>query len=324
MSAAKTSVGIISIGDMGLGIAKLLIAHGFSVVTNATGRSEATRKRAQQNSVGLVADDIALCNATDYILSIVPPSEAISIATRIVTATSSPEFQKRVRPLYFIDLNATSPARARHIASLFDASLSSRVIDGGIIGPPPKPKGDGTWTKPSIPLSGPHALHDAPQNGAHLASVLNVRHINDTIGTATGLKMCFASLSKGFTALAIQSFTAASNMGVLTELQSELDAFAPGVRQRAETGLVSMPPKAYRWIDEMREIATTFEEDGGFSQDESPFRGIAEIYNLVANDTPLGAETVDNRLRGQSAEDVAGLMAESTRQREKQIDRGTN
>lgn len=216
--------------------------------------SEATRNRAQQNSIEIVSDDITLANQTDYILSIVPPSEALSTATRVVAAISSPEFQKRTHPLYFIDLNATSPARARHIASLFDQTSSSRVIDGGIIGAPPKLKEDGTWTRPSIPLSGPHSLHDAPQHGAALASVLNARHVNDTIGTATGLKMCFASLSKGFIALAIQSFTAASNMGVLSELQSELDAFAPSVRQRAETGLVSMPPKAYRWVNLLRSI----------------------------------------------------------------------
>ncbi len=32
------TVGILSLGDMGLGIANLLIAHNFRAVTNATGR----------------------------------------------------------------------------------------------------------------------------------------------------------------------------------------------------------------------------------------------------------------------------------------------
>lgn len=32
------SVGILSIGDMGVGIAKLLIAHNYRVVTNIEGR----------------------------------------------------------------------------------------------------------------------------------------------------------------------------------------------------------------------------------------------------------------------------------------------
>lgn len=31
-------IGILSIGDMGLGIAKLLHAHGFAVATNCHGR----------------------------------------------------------------------------------------------------------------------------------------------------------------------------------------------------------------------------------------------------------------------------------------------
>lgn len=34
----RTAIGVLSIGDMGVGIAKLLIAHDFTVVTNVTGR----------------------------------------------------------------------------------------------------------------------------------------------------------------------------------------------------------------------------------------------------------------------------------------------
>lgn len=37
-SAKLATVGILSIGDMGMGIAKLLIAKGFSVTTNCAGR----------------------------------------------------------------------------------------------------------------------------------------------------------------------------------------------------------------------------------------------------------------------------------------------
>lgn len=41
MTAPMATIGIISIGEMGLGIAKLLRASGFRVVTNATGRRHA-------------------------------------------------------------------------------------------------------------------------------------------------------------------------------------------------------------------------------------------------------------------------------------------
>lgn len=38
MTAPMATIGVISIGEMGLGIAKLLKASGYRVVTNATGR----------------------------------------------------------------------------------------------------------------------------------------------------------------------------------------------------------------------------------------------------------------------------------------------
>jgi hypothetical protein len=38
MASYLATVGILSIGDMGLGIGKLLVAHEYRVVTNITGR----------------------------------------------------------------------------------------------------------------------------------------------------------------------------------------------------------------------------------------------------------------------------------------------
>jgi 3-hydroxyisobutyrate dehydrogenase-like beta-hydroxyacid dehydrogenase len=38
MTASMATIGIISIGEMGLGIAKLLVASGYRVTTNVTGR----------------------------------------------------------------------------------------------------------------------------------------------------------------------------------------------------------------------------------------------------------------------------------------------
>lgn len=36
--ASLPKIGILSLGDMGAGIARLLIAHGFTVATNTQGR----------------------------------------------------------------------------------------------------------------------------------------------------------------------------------------------------------------------------------------------------------------------------------------------
>ncbi|KAK6405096.1 hypothetical protein LTR95_018807, partial [Oleoguttula sp. CCFEE 5521] len=112
-SSYRATVGILSIGDMGAGIARLLSAHGYRVVTNASGRSPATQARCSANNVELLPTDLDLCNQADYILSIVPQRDAVATAERVIAVSSNPDFAKRQNPLYFLDLNAISPSSAR-------------------------------------------------------------------------------------------------------------------------------------------------------------------------------------------------------------------
>lgn len=224
------------------------------ITTNTSTTSEATHTRARSASLQLASSDEDLVSKSDYILSIVPPRDSLTIAQRVLDASSKPSFKDRKTPLYFLDLNAVSPRSAREIAELFrPAADRIRFIDGGIIGGPPKPKDENAplnrpdaWSRPSIPASGPHALADAEPNGAHLADLLNMKHISKEIGPASGLKMSFASLTKGMTALAIQSFTTAQRLGVLPELQEYLQLHSPKTLELAQKGVVGMPPKAYR------------------------------------------------------------------------------
>ncbi|KAI6906733.1 6-phosphogluconate dehydrogenase C-terminal domain-like protein, partial [Hortaea werneckii] len=267
-SAPLATIGILSIGDMGVGIARLLIANNYRVVTNAWDRSQATQDRAHRNGVELMSDDVELCNIADYILSIVPPRDAFATAKRIVTATESAKYQSRTNPLCYLDLNAISPQSSRDIKEVLKTPQSSvKFIDGGIIGAPPRRDDDGSWYRPSIPLSGPEKLTSLSPSGSNLATILNTSHVAPEIGSATGLKMCFAALSKGFTALAIESLTTAHSLGCLPELKRHLEDFNPGAA-KAINSLTNMPPKAYRWEREMEEIAKTFEADGGFTEDE--------------------------------------------------------
>ena len=278
--------------------------------------SQATQDRAKRNSVDLVETDHELCNTADYILSIVPPRDALATAKRVASACSSPEFKTRDNELRFLDLNAISPRRAREINELFaGTSRHVQVIDGGIIGGPPRLNADKTWYRPRIPLSGPLRLSDAQPSGDHLADTLNVQHVNDIIGSASGLKMCFASLTKGYFALAVQSFTTAHNLGVLDDLKENMEISDAANFRKVTYGLTSLPPKAYRWVDEMKEIASTFEDDGLFDPAESSFRSVAQIYDLIANNTELGEEKTEDRKRGKTAEDVALLVSEGTHRR---------
>ena len=285
MTSTQATIAILSIGQMGLGIASLLRAHNFRVITNVSDRSTATQDRAKSVSIELFDSDVELVHQADYVLSIVPPKDSACTARRIIEALTHENARKgKDRALWFLDLNAGSPDGVAELFRLFEQEAHDvRFVDGGIIGAPPSQKEDGTWLRPGIPLSGPHALIDAPVNGAKLAEVLNTQYLGEDIGKASGLKACFAALTKGFTALALQSYTTASNLEVLSQLKRYLDEYNPGARQRAEKSIVGCTTKAYRWIEEMHQIGRTFSVDGGFTEQASVFREIAGVYQELAD-----------------------------------------
>lgn len=300
---SRATVAVISIGQMGLGVAKLLQAHKYRVITNVSDRSSATQERAKAAGIELLASDEDLVAQAGYFLSIVPPRDAVATAKRVQVALNK---VKRDRELYYLDLNAISPATVKSIDRSFtENSPLVRFVDGGIIGGPPAPSASeaSQWTRPGIPLSGPHALHSAPADGAHLAETLNTRYLDSTIGSASGLKCCFAALSKGFTALALQSFTTASSLNVLEPLRDYLDIYNPGAKQKAERSIVGCTSKAYRWVEEMNQIGQCFAEEGGFREQAQVFRQIADVYDGLADVVEKrGTEAMG------SAEGVAGVL----------------
>lgn len=290
--------------------------------------SQDTHTRAKSASVELVSTDEELAATSDYIISIVPPRDAMATAQRIMEVSTTSSFTKRKQPLYFLEMNAVSPKLIRSVKELFEAAGNRiRFIDGAVIGSAPSLKDDQadpskieSWKRPSIPMSGPHRLEDAATSGSHLASILGAQHISDDIGAASGLKMSFACLTKGFTGLAIQSFTTAHRLGVLPELQQHLQQYSPKTFDLANASMPRMPPKAYRWVREMEEIEATLAQDGGFEGEESIFGGIARTYDLVAHGTDLGNEKTERRNRGKTAEDVAVLMSEGIDRRKQKMD----
>ncbi|KAG7061172.1 HET-domain-containing protein [Colletotrichum scovillei] len=295
MTLSLPKIGILSIGDMGMGIAKLLVSKGFSVATNSEGRSPATIARARSANVEVLSSDVHLVESRPFILSVAPPRDALSIARRIIDAAAATKLE---RPLYFTDLNAVSPATCKQMSLMFkEASSPVRFVDGCIIGGPPKLKPNGAaeqWYVPSMPVSGQYPLSEACPE---LAEALNMRHISPEVGAASGLKMCFATTTKGFMGLAIQAFTTASKLGVVDELRNEMSEAAPGLLDFAEKSVPLVPPKSYRWVREMEEISDTHRAEGGFEAENDVFRDMAELYQAMADDPVLGAEKATPTMR---------------------------
>jgi 3-hydroxyisobutyrate dehydrogenase-like beta-hydroxyacid dehydrogenase len=271
-----TTVGILSPGEMGSGVGEVLRKHGRRVLTCLAGRGPASHERAARAGFEQAPDLEALVRACDMLLSIVPPAVAGAVADQVAAAVRATHAD-----LLYADCNAVAPGTARGIAhTMTDAG--ARFADAGIIGPPPTRPGN------RIFASGPGA-----RDFAALGSFgLDIRVLDGDVGQASGLKMCYAAMTKGLQALGAELLTAARLMGVEAQLRAEQNEGADlaAVRRFVERALPSMPPKAYRWIGEMEEIARCFEDLG------LPGRlmlGAADVYSnfrdggVLARELPL-------------------------------------
>ena len=303
MSETIGTVALMSPGDMGHAIGRTLRAGGRRVITCLEGRSARTAALAAAAGIEAVADDATLVREADALLAVLVPSEAAALGERIAAA-----LERTGASLLYADLNAISPRTVRGIAVRLEAA-GARFVDGGIIGGPPRPgqagpRPGGAGTR--VYVSGA----DAPELAQLSGDGLTVRVMGERIGEASGLKMCYAALTKGVTALATELLVAAEVMGLAAPLRAELEGSQGGHWAALQRGIPGMPPKAYRWVGEMEEIAATFADLGLTPR---LLEGAADVYRLVAR-SPLGAETPEVRHLGQTAEDAVAVLAATVRQ----------
>lgn len=266
-------IGVVSPGDMGQAIAVRIKESGLEVFAPLTGRSERTRRLARDAGVadsGSLENLVATC---DMIISVLNPGEALSVARGAAHAMKASG-----RAIAYADLNAVSPQTAREMSDAI-AAAGGMFIDGGIIGPPPR----GDKDRPRIYVSGPYAtLFDQIRHPNLLVRVLSER-----VGDASGIKMCYGAMTKGTTALAVELLMAARKLGVEQALEKELRESRADVFEWQMKNIAIMPPKAYRWVPEMQEIAKTFGELG---MTRRIFEGATDMYELIA-ETALGKES---------------------------------
>jgi len=256
---------VIAMGEMGSAVGGRLRERGARVLTSLAGRSDASKGRAERAGVAIVDDDVKLVADADYVLSIIPPGEAVAFAARMAPSLR----QSNRRPL-FIDCNAVSPQTVRKVEALI-APSGCPFVDAGIIGGPPREGEAG----PRFYASGPHAAAFAALRDYGL----DVRPMEGTIGSASALKLSYASLTKGLTALGAVMMLGAERAGVTAALSSELDASQPALKSLLERQVPRMYPKAYRWVAEMEEIAAYLEADPAGAE---IYRGAARLFERLA------------------------------------------
>jgi 3-hydroxyisobutyrate dehydrogenase-like beta-hydroxyacid dehydrogenase len=258
-----TTIGILSPGDMGHVVGRVLAAHGARVITCLEGRSQRSKALAAAAGMSDVPTYAALVSQADIVLSIVPPAEAAALARTVAAALK----ETGATPLY-ADCNAVAPQTALMIESIITPA-GGRFVDASIIGPPPRKEG---ITR--IYAAGPHA----PQLAELNAFGLHVIVLSDRIGQAKAIKMCYSALIKGLSALSIELVTAAQAMGVAVALRQEFERSEPILYAQIQRLVPNVPMKARRFVGEMEEMAKTFEHVGLTPKIPA---GAADLYRFV-------------------------------------------
>ncbi|MFL9827477.1 DUF1932 domain-containing protein [Rhodoplanes sp. SY1] len=251
------TIAVLAPGEMGAAVGARLVAGGARVVTSLAGRSAATAERARRAGLAVAATDAELVAGADLVLSIVPPGEAVAVAKRL-----RPELARLSEKPVYVDFNAVSPDTVRHIAAAL-AATRCPFVDGGIIGPPPN-----ATARTVFYVSG----DDAGRAAAMRDVGLDMRVLEGPVGAASALKMSYAGITKGLTAIGAAMMLGATRAGCAGDLAAELAESQPHLSKWLGRQVPAMFPKAYRFVAEMEEIADFLHTD----------RPACEIYHAIA------------------------------------------
>ena len=269
-------VAVVAPGMMGAAVGGRLAAHGLKVLTSLTGRSDDTIKRAK--AAGLTAASDEEIAAADFILSILPPGDAVKLAQRFAPALTA----SNAKPV-FVDCNAISPPTAEKVAA--------------VIAP----------DRLAVRRRRHHRLAAAPEGGQG-PEILRLRSAGGALRgaqefrprrarapgpltAASAMKMSYAGITKGTQALAAVMMLAATRGGTADALFAELKDSQPQMLAYMQRALSIMPPKAYRWVAEMHEIADFVSEDPAGHE---LYSGAAHFYEQVARDFEGDKKEVDS------------------------------
>jgi 3-hydroxyisobutyrate dehydrogenase-like beta-hydroxyacid dehydrogenase len=105
------------------------------------------------------------------------------------------------------------------------------------------------------------------------------RVIEGPVGAASALKMSYAGITKGTTAIACAMLMGAARFGCEAALVAELTESQPEMLARFRAGIPRMYDKAYRWVAEMQEISDFLEQS---PPSHDIYDAVARLYEDLA------------------------------------------
>ena len=282
-------------GDMGHGIAKVLVENNFKILTFLRGRSKRTLKLANEAKVINIDNFENFLKEVDIILSIIPPEKAFQQA-KFVTSFSS-HIEKKIT---YVDCNAISPNTCLKIEKLFD-NKHFEFLDGGIVG------------LNRIVEKGKTRLYISGKDTEKLDTINNkgiiVKNLGSEIGKASAFKMIYASATKGTFALHAAAITAASKTRLFDEYVEELEFSKPEILKAMKNMTPRIPLDASRWEGEMYEIAKTFKT---LNLTHKLHEGAADIMKL-AQKTPISKENRQTFNESRTFEEAVNMFVKASK-----------
>jgi len=108
-----------------------------------------------------------------------------------------------------------------------------------------------------------------------------VRVLDGPLTAASALKMSYAGITKGFTALGAAMILAATRAGSADALKAELAESQQALNGFLTRQMPGMYGKAYRWVAELDEIARFVGED---HSEHAMLEAAARLYERIAED----------------------------------------
>ena len=200
------TVAILSPGDMGHAVGQRLRENELDVITCLTGRSDRTRALSRKAGIRDVATVEELVEQSNLILSMTVSGAVPGVCQQVADALAAAG-----SGTLFAECNAISPQLARDLEPII-TDAGGRFVDVSIIGGPPRP-----GYSPHFYASGQHAAQFEQLNDFGLT----VLKLDGAVGQASGIKMCYAAMTKGSWALYTQLLMAAELMGLTEPLLAE-------------------------------------------------------------------------------------------------------
>jgi 3-hydroxyisobutyrate dehydrogenase-like beta-hydroxyacid dehydrogenase len=284
---SRMTIGVFSPGAMGSALGRAWQHAGARVVTTVAGRSERTRSLADGLEVLPSLADVV--GVADLVVSIGPPANAVLMAASIADACLERDCQPLVA-----DLNAIAPTTVSDVADAVGRA-GCELLDGSISGPPPTAS-----SSTRLYLSGPSARRLADLIAPGLDTVI----VGPTIGVASAVKMCTASMYKGFTGLLLQALQTAHAHGVTDVVLADLQDEFGDLLADAAVRIAVAAAKADRYPGEMLEIASAQGAAGGQA---ALFEAMAQVFTALGR-TGLAAQSPEAAAQLTDLDDVLAQL----------------